>query len=94
MDITVNIAGRDYKIKVDTPEAEQLTRMAASDINEMLAKYDSRFANRTLADKLVFVALNEAKGKLKYFSKLTALSKEIEQLDSDTAGYLEGIEAK
>lgn len=92
MDITVKIAGTEYKLRVDSPEAEQNTRMAVQEINTMLAKYDTKFVDRTLADKLVFVCLYEAKTKLQYKNKLTDFKAETDQLKGEVEAYLKGIE--
>jgi len=90
MEITVKIAGTDYKLKVDSPESEQVTRRAAAEINTMLAKYDSKFMDRSLTDKLVFVSLLETKAKMIYSQRLQDVGVEIEQLRQETDNYLAG----
>ena len=40
--ITIKIAGKDYALKVTSPEMEQLMRIAAETINEKLMDYDSK----------------------------------------------------
>jgi len=94
MEITVRIAGAEYKLKVETPESEQLTRMAASEINNMLAKYDSKFMDKSLADKLVFISLLETKAKLQYAGLLKEYSKEVGQLNTELSDYLDGVEKR
>lgn len=91
MEITVKIAGTDYKLKADSPEAEQFTRLAADEINKMLAKYDARFTDRTLSDKLVFVALLETKVKLQYAARMNEIVKETMLLKEETDSYLENL---
>ena len=91
MDITVKIAGTDYKLKADSPESEQFTRLAADEINGMLAKYDARFTDRTLSDKLVFVALLETKVKLQYAARMNEIVKEARLLKEETDSYLENL---
>lgn len=91
MDITVKIAGTDYKLKADSPESEQFTRLAADEINGMLAKYDARFTDRTLSDKLVFVALLETKVKLQYAARMNEIVKETRLLKEETDSYLENL---
>ena len=94
MDITVRIAGTDYKLKVDSEESERLTRMAANEINAMLARYDSRFTDRSLTDKLIFVTMFETKAKLQLKAKMTELATQTEELHKQTENYLDGIPDK
>ena len=58
--ITLKIAGREYSLKVQSPEMEQLMRLGAESINRTLAVYDQRYPDKSLVDKLAFVTLREA----------------------------------
>ena len=62
--ITIKIAGKDYPLKATSPEMEQLMRLAADSINQKLAAYDAKFPDKTLVDKLSFVALNETVSRM------------------------------
>ena len=90
--ITLKIAGTEYQLAANTPETEQRMRLAAEDINAMLMKYDSRFPERPLVDKLAFVALQEAVGKIAGQQSVIAVKNEIDALQADTDAYLKGIE--
>lgn len=92
--ITLRIAGKEYPLKASSPEMEQLMRIAADDVNAMLAKFDARFPDRKLEDKLAFVAIQEAVGKLSAQRKNTRIVEEVTSLHDDIAAYLEGIENK
>lgn len=93
--ITVKIAGTGYPLKADSPEMEQLIRTAAEAINQKLAAYDAKFPDKSLSDKLSFVALNEAVGKLSIQKRSAefsaAVSDEAERLGKDLEDYLENI---
>lgn len=90
--ITLKIAGKEYPLKVQSPEAEQLMRLAAESINQMLAKYDEKFPDRSTLDKLAFVTLNEAVGRIAAQRKFAAVSGEVEKLNSELESYLNTIE--
>ena len=86
--ITIKIAGTDYPLKASSPEMEQLMRIAAETINKKIAAYDARFPERSLADKLSFVALNETVSRLATQRKMEALADEAARLKKDTDDYL------
>ena len=54
--IKIKIAGVEYPLKASSPEMEQLMRLAAEAINQKLSAYDAKFPNKSLSDKLSFVA--------------------------------------
>lgn len=90
--ITLKIAGKEYPILAPTPEMEARMRTAAEEINAMFSKYDSRYPDKTLADKLVFVTLNEAVGKLAAQEGGRNLASEAKALEAELGNYLEAIE--
>lgn len=92
--ITLKIAGREYPLKASSPEMEQLMRLAAEDVNKMLARYTEKYQDKTLEDKLAFVTLQEAVFKISAQRKAQALTDEVEALKKDTEAYLKGIENK
>lgn len=92
--ITIKIAGKDYPLKVTSPEMEQLMRIAAETINQKLAAYDAKFPDKTLADKLAFVTLSETVSRLSYQKKISALSDEAKRMISQTDQYLNSIDKK
>lgn len=88
--ITLKVAGRLYELRVSSPEMERLTRLAANDVNTLLGEFDTRFPDRSLEDKLVFVAIQEAVRKLTTQKKLSNLVDEANSLQSDIDTYLKG----
>lgn len=92
--ITLKIAGKDYSLKVSSPEMEQLMRVAAETINKKVAGYDLKFQDKTPADKLAFVALSETVARLSYQKKLSSVNDEAQRLLSQTSGYLDSIDKK
>ena len=87
-DITLKVAGKPYRLSAATPEMEQLMRLAAADVTAMMTKFDARFPDSSPEDKLVFVAIQEAAGKLFAQKKIARLAEEVESLGADVAAYL------
>lgn len=86
--ITLKIAGKEYALKAKSPEMEQIMRLSAEEINSVLAKYDEKFPDRSLSDKLAFVTLNETMARLTAERKFTRLSREVEEFEAQTNDYL------
>jgi hypothetical protein len=91
-DITLKVAGKPFRLTASSPEMEQLMRLAAADVSAMMTKFDARFPDSSPEDKLVFVAVQEAAGKLSAQKKMSRLVEEVEALQGDVAAYLEGME--
>ena len=92
--VVIKIAGKEFPLKAASPEMEQMMRIAAEQINQKLADYSARFPDKTLADKLAFVALNEAVTKISCIRRLEALDKEVKEMTGETDKYLKSIEEK
>ena len=92
--ITIKIAGKDYPLKASSPEMEQLMRLAAETINQKLAVYDAKFPDKTLVDKLSFVALNETVSRMSYQKRLSSVNEEAKRMLSQTSSYLDNIDKK
>ncbi len=92
--ITLKIAGKDYPLKATSPEMEQLMRLAAETINQKLAVYDAKFPDKTLVDKLSFVALNETVSRMSYQKRLSSVNEEAKRMLSQTSSYLDNIDKK
>ena len=90
-DITLKVAGKPYRLSAATPEMEQLMRLAAADVTDLMTKFDARFPDSSPEDKLVFVAIQEAAGKLSAQKKMSRLVEEVQTLESDVAAYLDGM---
>lgn len=89
--ITIKIAGKEYPLKVTSPEMEQLMRIAAEAINQKLQAYDSKFPGKDQIDKLAFVTLNEAIARISFQKKLAALEESEKKLLAETQSYLDNI---
>ena len=92
--ITLKIAGKDYSLKANSPEMEQLMRVAAEAINKKMEAYDAKFPDKTTADKLAFVALSETVGRLSYQKKLSSVNDEVKRMLGQTSEYLDNIDKK
>ena len=92
--ITLKIAGKDYSLKANSPQMEQLMRVAAEAINKKMEAYDAKFPDKTTADKLAFVALSETVGRLSYQKKLSSVNDEVKRMLGQTSEYLDNIDKK
>ncbi|MBO6161341.1 MAG: cell division protein ZapA [Bacteroidales bacterium] len=90
--ITIKIAGNEYPLKAATPQIEQMMRIAAETIGKKLSAYDAKYPNKSLADKLSFVALNETVGRLSLQKKLEHAEEEARKLQEQMEAYLNTIE--
>ena len=90
--IKIKIAGNEYPLVAATPEMEQLMRLAAEAINQKLTAYDAKFPNKSLSDKLSFVALNETVTRLTYQKRIADAGEEARKLQEDVESYLKSIE--
>ena len=87
--ITIKIGQKSYPLKVSSPEIEQLMRLASERINEMLAKYNAKFPESSLADKLAFVALNETAARISAQRMERKTRETVEAFEKELAGYLQ-----
>lgn len=90
--IKIKIAGVEYPLVASSPEMERMMRLAADAINQKLTAYDAKYPNKTLSDKLSFVALNEAVGRLAYQKRLADADGEAKRLQEDVESYIRNIE--
>ena len=65
---------------------------AAEPIDQKLTAYDAKFPNKSLSDKLSFVALNETVSRLTYQKRLADAGDEAAKLQEDVETYLKNIE--
>lgn len=86
--ITLKIAGKEYALKAKSPEMEQIMRLSAEEINSVLAKYNEKFPDRSLSDKLAFVTLNETMARLTAERKFSKLMQEADEFKAQTDEYL------
>ncbi|MBR4821842.1 MAG: cell division protein ZapA [Bacteroidales bacterium] len=90
--ITLNIANQNFTVNADTPEMESLMRFAAEDINKMLMRYDERYPNKPLLEKVIFVLLTQAVSRLQAQMKYNDVSNENDKLLGELSAYLKDIE--
>lgn len=90
--IKIKIAGNEYPLVASSPEMERMMRLAADAINQKLTAYDAKFPNKTLSDKLSFVALNEAVGRLSLQKRLSDADAEAKRLQESVESYIKNIE--
>ncbi|MGI6314143.1 MAG: cell division protein ZapA [Candidatus Cryptobacteroides sp.] len=90
--ITLKIAGKEYSLKAQSPEDEQLMRLAAGDVNSMLSYYNANYPNQEDMDKLAFVTLTQAMSKIREQRSAAKLASELDALDDKLGAYLAGIE--
>ena len=90
--ITLRIAGKEFPLKVKSPEAEQVMRLAADDLNNMLGVYNNNYPDKSDYDKMVLVALGQAFSKISAKRTAARLSADMDALDDQLGNYLAGIE--
>lgn len=86
--IKLNIGGRVYPMVANSPEMESVLRMAAESINKKLAMYSAKYPTVDLADKLVFVAMNEAVSALKSKKEFSLADQETKEIEKLLENYL------
>lgn len=89
--ITIRIAGREFPMRVSSPESEQIMRTAAEEVNSTLAAYEQKYPGRSLDEKLIFVSLNLAMNRIRAQRRFASLNAEAEALRTETSDYLDGI---
>ena len=90
--IKIKIAGNEYPLVASSPEMERMMRLAAEAINQKLTAYDAKNPNKTLSDKLSFVAQNEAVGRLICQKSLADADAESKRLQEDVESYIKSVE--
>jgi len=88
--IKLVISGRTYPMEAETPEVEQLMRLAAEDVDGMLKKLSWQFPSTSFEDKLMIVAVREAAAKLLSQKNMRNLVDEADSLEQDLDSYLDG----
>ena len=92
--ITIRIGEKKYAMTANSPEQEEIYRLAAASVNKMLSLYTDKFPGKDLTEILSFVALNESIGGITAKKKLDALMKDFETLENQTDRYLENIDGQ
>ena len=90
--ITLKIAGRDFNHDASSPEVESSMRIAAEDINKLMARYDERYPQKSFDEKLLFVTLTETVARVVAQRKVNAMADAEQKLSTGLKAYLAGIE--
>lgn len=86
--ISLKIYLRNFETTVSSPEEEQLTRRAASQLNEIITEYNSLYPDRDIIDKLIFIALQQSVKKLFLEKEIAKIDYEQSQMASQISEYL------
>ena len=92
--VNLKIGARNYTLTAESPEMEQYMRLAAKDINELLANLQQRFPSTSIEDVITFVAIQETVSKLSLRKELLDIRKAHESLAGEMDDYLKGINKK
>ncbi len=92
--VKLKIAGKEYSLTAASEEQEQLMRLAAKDVNEMLDRFNERFVETDMVDKFAFVAVQEAVGKFYMKARLSQMGGEISSLSSELEAYLGEVDKR
>lgn len=90
--ITIRISGRDYVLKVSSPDKEEVIRRAADTINQKVQSYQKTFVGKAEVDILSFVSLNECITSIQTQKQMEELRREVESLQNQLKSYIDNIE--
>lgn len=93
LSIRVNVAERFYPLKIDRLDEEKI-RKAAKMINERLAQYQQRYADKDSQDLLAMAALQFVIRMLDSENKFenSSIMEELEELNREIDVYLSKVE--
>jgi cell division protein ZapA (FtsZ GTPase activity inhibitor) len=93
LSIRVNVADRFYPLKIDRLDEEKI-RKAAKMINERLAQYQQRYADKDTQDLLAMAALQFVIRMLDSESKFenSPIMEELDELNKEIDVYLSKVE--
>jgi len=93
LSIRVNVADRFYPLKIDRLDEEKI-RKAAKMINERLAQYQQRYADKDTQDLLAMAALQFVIRMLDSENKFenSSIMEELEELNRGIDVYLSKVE--
>ncbi len=90
--IKIKIAGREFPLKVNSPEHEEIIRKAADDIKKMTEAYQARFTDKPMVEILSLVALNVCISNVSLNRQIKDLKMGEEALAKEITGYLANID--
>jgi cell division protein ZapA len=91
LSIRINVADRYYPFKI-TASGEERLRAAARRINDMVAQYRQRYAERDMYDALAMAALQSVVKLIGCEAVQGRVVNEVVALDEELEEYLQGIE--
>ena len=86
--ISVKIAGRMFNLTADSPETEELFRVAAETINQRFAAYSRSHPGKNVSDLLSMIALNETVIRLGLQQEIDSYKEAEQSLARDLEHYL------
>lgn len=92
--IKLVICGREYPMEADSPQTERLMRLAAEEVDRLLSDLGRRYAETSLEDKLMIIAVQRVASNLLMQKKLQDLESETTALGQELSAYLEGEKEK
>ena len=91
-DITIRIAGKGYRIPVESPDQEEVLREAAKIVNgQMDRQLRMNVTDRSSEDLLAMAALTISSGYVMQKREIERRKEEETQLHREIEGYLENI---
>lgn len=93
LSIKVNVADRYYPLKIDRSDEERI-RKAARMINERIAQYQQRYADKDIQDFMAMASLQFVIKMLESEKKFDELPifDDLEKLDKEVEEYLRKVE--
>lgn len=77
LSITINIAGRQYRLKINS-EDKTLFERAETELNKLMKEYAENFAYKDHQDLIAMVALQEAVSSIKNQNEVKEIEEKIE----------------
>lgn len=87
--ITLTLAGKEYKMSASTPEVEEALRKCAARINKKYAEWTKNFIGKPREDILAMIAMEESVGAFRTDRELELAQEECRQLESQLEAYLQ-----
>ncbi|MBQ3207656.1 MAG: cell division protein ZapA [Bacteroidales bacterium] len=90
--IKIKIAEREFPLRVTSPQQEEDIRKAAQEINRQIQAYQSRYADKTLAEVLSIMALNVCVNNISLNRMVKGMKEAEDSLAKELDGYLDNID--
>ena len=90
--INIKLADRNYPLKVNSPEHEEVIRKAADDINRKVTLYQEKFPDKGILEILSFVSLNVCMANITLQKQMKEMNDEEEAFAKELDSYLDNID--